>query len=139
MTISHVPTAEGLFRDPLRIPHTLAKLHAYWSRNPELNFGEIIGEVGEVFAQDPFYLEDETFLEYFKVNTTSTDKDKDKNANDQIIPVLSALEAFWMKNTDLRLGQIVSNALPGVNTKLSELKNEEVIDYLKGNEGTWEE
>lgn len=137
MTISHVPTTEGLFRDPLRIPHTLAKLHAYWSCNPELNLGEIIGEVGEVFAQDPFYLEDETFMEYFKVNTSDTERDK--NANDQIVPVLSALEAFWMKNTDLRLGQIVISALPGVNTKLAELKNEEIIDYLKGNSGTWED
>lgn len=137
MTISHVPTTEELFRDPLRIPHTLSSLHAYWSRNPELNFGEIIGEVGEVFAQDPYHLEDETFLEYFRTNTSDVKPDKD--ANEQIIPVLSALEAFWMKNTDLRLGQIVSNALPEVNSKLDELQNAEVLTYLKGNQGTWEE
>lgn len=136
MTTSHVTLVDGPFRDPLRIPHTLSALSSYWKNKPDLTLGRIIESVGLTFAQDPYHLEDEVFLDYFKM---SVGKEKaDKEENPEILPVLSALEAYWMQNQDFRLGQIVGNAATVENDGvLSDLGNDEFIGYLKQNEGVW--
>lgn len=136
MTTSHVILVDGLFRDPLRIPHTLSALASYWKQQPDLTLGQIIESVGLTFAQDPYHLEDEVFLDYFKMSVA---KDKaDKGENPDMLPVLSALEAYWMQNQDLRLGQIVGNAASVANKERNaDLSNVELVDYLKQNEGVW--
>lgn len=136
MTTSHVSLADGMFRDPLRIPHTLSALSSYWKNKPDLTLGQIIESVGLAFAQDSYHLEDEVFLDYFKM---SKGKDKAETAeNPDIMPVLSALEAYWMQNQDFRLGQIVGNAASANNEGvLADLGNDELIGYLKQNEGVW--
>lgn len=136
MTTSHVILADGLFRDPLRIPHTLSALASYWKQKPDLTIGRIVESVGLTFAQDPYNLEDEVFLDHFKMNVG---KDKtDKEENPDMLPVLAALEAFWMQNQDFRLGQIVGNAATKNNDGVfADLSNSEFVDYLKQNEGGW--
>jgi uncharacterized protein YihD (DUF1040 family) len=137
MTTSHVTLADGLFRDPLRIPHTLSALASYWKQKPDLTIGRIIDSVGLTFAQDPYYLEDEVFLDHFKMNVGKDKADK-KEENPDMLPVLSALEAFWMQNQDFRLGQIVGNAATKNNEGvLADLGNDEFVGYLQQNEGVW--
>ena len=50
-------------RDPLRIPTILLELMVFWSKHPDLRLGQILcaGTAG-----DPFYLEDDTFVEWLK-------------------------------------------------------------------------
>lgn len=136
MTTSHATLVDGLFRDPLRIPHTLSALASYWKHQPELSLGQIIESVGLTFAQDPYHLEDEVFLDYFKMSVA---KDKaDKGENPDMLPVLSALEAYWMQHQDFRLGQIIGNATSVANKESdADLSNAELVDYLKENEGVW--
>lgn len=136
MTTSHATLVDGLFRDPLRIPHTLSALASYWKHKPDQNLGRIIESVGLTFAQDPYNLEDEVFLDYFKITAGKAKSDKEENP--EMLPVLSALEAYWMQNQDFRLGQIVGNAATVKNEgNLADLGNDEFISYLKQNEGVW--
>lgn len=135
MTTSHALLADGLFRDPLRIPHTLSALASYWKQHPDLSLGKIIENVGLTFAQDPYYLEDEVFLDHFKINKGMNKTDKEPNPD--MLPVLSALEAFWMQNQDLRLGQIVGNAATAKELSPGDLDNQEIVTYLQQNEGVW--
>jgi uncharacterized protein YihD (DUF1040 family) len=135
MTISHVSLADALVRDPLRIPHTLSALASYWKQHPNLSLGKIVEGVGLAFAQDPYNLEDEVFCDHFKMNVV---KGKEvTEANPDMLPVLSALEPFWMKNQDFRLGQIVGNVASVKNLPLGEVENADIIDYLRKNEGEW--
>lgn len=135
MTTSHVSFADALVRDPLRIPHTLSALASYWKQHPNLSLGKIIEGVGLAFAQDPYYLEDEVFCDHFKMSLA---KPKDElEENPDILPVLIALETFWMQNQDFRLGQIVGNVATIKNLPLDEVTNADIIDYLRQNEGEW--
>ena len=48
-------------RNPKRIPVVLRALKKYWLANPDLRLAQII--VNANFGNDPFYMEDELFIE----------------------------------------------------------------------------
>ncbi len=63
-------------RDPNRIPEVFNALHEYWAKNPDLRLGQILsnaaGDLGYRSlggVADPFYLEDERFVEWLKAHT----------------------------------------------------------------------
>jgi len=43
-------------RDPKRIPKVLAKIQAYWERNPDLRLGQLVSNLAG--NEDVFYVED---------------------------------------------------------------------------------
>lgn len=121
-------TLRTFTRDPLRIPHTLSALAGFWGENANMSLGEIIENVGVALEQDPYNLEESVFIEYFKVNKTSTEK---KPVNPGLMKVLACLESYWMKYPDLRLGQIVGNVKNELGKEhYSEVENKDVIASL---------
>ena len=48
-------------RNPKRIPVILRALKKYWLANPDLRLGQIVVSLN--FGHDPFYMEDELFIE----------------------------------------------------------------------------
>lgn len=67
-------------RDPNRIPKVLAALEEHWLRDPDARLGQIVGNATAFLTgdYDPFYMEDDAFLEamtYFKEqNSEGSDK-----------------------------------------------------------------
>lgn len=51
-------------RDPGRIPEVMQELGAYWTANPDLRLGQIVGNFSP--RVDPYFLEDNVLLERLK-------------------------------------------------------------------------
>ena len=53
-------------RDPKRIPRMLILLWKIWEKHPDLRLGQIVVNATQGMAGiDPFYLEDEDFMEAY--------------------------------------------------------------------------
>ena len=52
-------------RDPKRIPRMLILLWKIWEKHPDLRLGQIVSNVTPGPDPDPFYLEDEDFMEAY--------------------------------------------------------------------------
>lgn len=136
MTINEVLVPEASTRDPLRVPHALSALASYWTKHPERTIGGIVSEVGNAFAKSPEVLEDEVFFDHLKLNTG--ERKGNTEVPEIIHNILSALDAYWMQNQDLRLGEILVDAANENKVSIESLEDEEFLAYLKKHHGTWE-
>lgn len=136
MTINEVLVPEASTRDPLRVPHAMSALASYWTKHPDRTIGGIVAEVGNAFAQNPADLEDEVFFDHLKL---SVGKRKEGADVPKIVyDILSALDAYWMQNQDLRLGEILDGAAKENNVTIGDLENEEFLSYLQTHHASWE-
>ena len=125
-------------RDRNRIPSTIASLRAYWEARPELRVGQIIANAAQYKGHDDaFYIEDAELIEtiagpWMAFHQSHLIDGVDVTDPTRIPIILGALRAYWTANSDLRLGQIVENAVAHTGRRHGcfGLEDEELLDTL---------